>query len=167
VLSTAVDICRSTPTVDSTFVSQNDVSRTVSSRAVVRGCPSLKGSATLSGVKRKRPKLKLSVTSLAALRELRVGLPKQLRPAAAKRLRKRTRVTADGKRLKSATVRWSKGRLVIGKLRGARKVQVSLGAGALRQVGKLKAGRTLSFSIAGVDTKGAAKSAKVRTKAKR
>jgi hypothetical protein len=166
-LRTSQDICSTNPVVDSTFVSQGDVSRSVSSAATVIGCKALKGSVKLKGVKRHRPAVTIDVTSMTPLKELRIGLPRPLKPAAAKQLRKHAKVTGDGRRLKSATVRWRKGRLVIGGLAGARRVHIVLGAGALRQRGTIKPGRTLRFPLTGVDTKGAAKSARLAAKAKR
>ncbi len=109
--------------------------------------------ATLTGVKHRRPALRLKVTAPSRIRELRVTLPKQLRGNAG--LGRATKLLAGGKGVRRPSVRAS-GRVLIVKLpkAGTRSGDLRLAAGALRLAGKLKVGQRVTFTVTAIRTNG-------------
>jgi hypothetical protein len=128
--------------LDAGFESHGGAKRSQTVRAQVpcRAASStgLKATATLTGVRHRRPALRLKVSAPARVRELRVTLPRQLR---ARLQRRSTRV---------------KGRTVIVKLpkAGKRSVDVRLAKGALRLAGRLKVGQRVTFKVTAIRLNG-------------
>jgi hypothetical protein len=149
------DLCRiAPPLIDTEFTSQGGAVRTASTPATIPCTPKLAASARVAGVRKRRPTASLTVAaSGTTLRQVTVTLPKQLRAASAKALRRGARVRADGR---PATLRLSKGRLVVAGLPqgGARTVQITLRRGALRLRGNVKPGRRLAFGVSAVRSTG-------------
>jgi hypothetical protein len=141
--------------LDASFESHGGAGRSQTVRAQVPcGAASsngMKATATLTGVKRKRPALRLKVSAPARVRELRVTLPKQLRA-----------------RVRTRSMRGS-GRTLIVKLpkTGKRSADVRLPKGALRLAGRLKVGQRVGFTVTAIRLDGKKLSAKTtaRTRA--
>jgi hypothetical protein len=154
-LVNARDLCSGTsPRVDATFTGQNGATSTAS---VVPQMPcragssaGLRATATLTGVKHKRPALRLKLTAPARVRELRVTLPKQLAG--------RTAVHRKGVSVKRRTVTF---KLAKG---GTRSANVRLAAGALRLARSLKVGQRVSFAVTAVRVNGKKLSVRATTK---
>src|SRR5262249_31317245 len=82
ILTSGIDLCgRKVPTFGALFQSHSGVQRTGTVNAKVPcGAASSNGmraTATLTGIKKRRPVLRLKVTAPSRLRELKVTLPKQ------------------------------------------------------------------------------------------
>jgi hypothetical protein len=154
-LVNARDLCSGTaPRVDATFVGQNGATSTAS---VIPQMPcragsssGLKASATLTGVKHRRPALRLKVTAPARVRELRVTLPRQLAGRAGVH-RKGVCV-----RRRTLTFKLAKG--------GTRSAKVRLAAGALRLARTLRVGQRVSFAVTAVRVNGRKLSVRATTK---
>lgn len=125
----------------------------------------LKASVTLTGVKRKRPALRVKVTAPSRLRELRVTLPSKLRIGAG--LARATTLATGGKRVRKPSLRRS-GRTLVIKLpsAGTRSVDLRLKVGALAQAGGLKVGTKLSYTVTGTTTARAKLAVRVGSKAR-
>jgi hypothetical protein len=130
--------------LDASFQSHGGAKRSQTVRAQVpcsaASSNRLRATATLTGVKHKRPALRLKVSAPARVRELRVTLPRQLR--------------ARG------------GRTVIVKLRKAGKRSVDVHR-ALRLAARLKIGQRVTFKVTAVRVNGKKLSARAtaRTRA--
>lgn len=170
ILTTGRDLCgASTPNFDALFQSHSGVQRTSAVNAKVPcGAASsnrLKATATLTGVKRKQPVLRLKVTAPAKLRQLKVTLPKQLRGRSG--LARVSKLLAGGKSVRKPSLRMN-GRTLTIKLpkAGTRTPDLRLRAGALRIAGKLKVGQRVSFTVTGIKLNGKKVTAKVTARAR-
>jgi hypothetical protein len=170
ILTSGRDLCgASAPTFDALFQSHSGVQRTSTVHAKVPcGAASSNGmraTATLTGVKRRQPVLRLKVTAPAKLRQLKVTLPKQLRGGAA--LARASKLLAGGKSVHKPSIR-IKGRTLTIKLpkAGTRTPDLRLRSGALRIAGKLKVGQRVTFTITGVKLNGKKVSAKATARAR-
>jgi hypothetical protein len=125
----------------------------------------LKATATLTGVKRKRPALRLKVAAPARVRELRVTLPRQLHGRA--RIARAVKLLAGGKSERKPSVR-VEGRTVTVKLpkAGIRSADLMLRPGALRLASKLKVGQRVTFTVTAARTNGTRLTAKVAPRAR-
>ena len=143
--------------LDASFESHGGAKRTSTVSAQVPcGAASsngLKATATLTGVKRKRPALRLKISAPVRFRELRVTLPKQLRGRA--RLAQAAKLLVGGKGVRKPSLR-AKGRTLIVKLpkAGTRSSDLRLARGALRLAGKLKVGQRVTFTVTAIRTNG-------------
>ncbi|HKE79513.1 MAG TPA: hypothetical protein VKB54_09405 [Solirubrobacteraceae bacterium] len=148
ILSSGRDLCASPPvTLQTGFQSHGGAKRSGTVRAQVAcGAASssrLKATATLTGVKHKRPALRLKLSAPSRITRVRVTLPKQLR----------------GKRgARSVTVKLRKA--------GTRTADVRLRRGALRLVHTVKAGQRVTFTVTAVRTNGKKLTAKVTPRAR-
>ena len=170
VLVAGRDLCQGpAPVVATTFVSHGGAQRNSTSTATVPCPPALAASGKLAGVKKRAPTLALKVTANGAkLREVRVAVPKPLRPAKTKALRRGARVTADGRRVKAAWVSVRKGGIVVVLPKaGAGTVRIRLQRGALRQRGTVKIGRRLPFAVEGRPVTGPMLRVTARARARR
>jgi hypothetical protein len=155
--------------LDATFESHGGAKRssTVSAKVpcTAGSATGLRAIATLTGVKRLRPALRLKVTAPSRIRELRVTLPKQLRGRAG--LSRAAKLLAGGKGVRKPSVRAS-GRTLIVKLpkAGTRSGDLRLAGGALRLVGKLKVGQRVTFTVTAIRTNGKKLSVKASAKAR-
>jgi len=152
------DLCGSSAlTFDASFESHGGAKRTsrVSAQVPCRAASSsgLRATATLTGVKRKRPALRLKVTAPSRLRELRITLPKQLRGRAG--LARVTKLLAGGKGVRKPSLRM-KGRTLTVALpkSGTRSPDLRLAGGALRLAGELTVGQRVTFTVTGIQTNG-------------
>jgi hypothetical protein len=154
-LVNARDLCSGAgPRVDATFAGQNGATSTASVVAQVP-CPAaasngLRATATLTGVKHRRPALRLKVSAPSRVRELRVTLPKQLTS--------RKGVHRKGVSLKGRTLTFKLAK------HGTRAANVRLTAGALRLAKKLKVGQRVSFAVTAVRVNGKKLSVRATTK---
>jgi hypothetical protein len=143
--------------LDASFESHGGAKRTSTVNAHVPcGAASsngLKATATLTGVKRRRPALRLKVSAPLRFRELRVTLPKQLRGRA--RLAKAAKLLAGGKNVRKPSLR-VKGRTLTVKLpkAGTRSSDLRLASGALRLAGTMEVGRRVTFTVTAIRTNG-------------
>ena len=154
--------------VDASFESQAGSKRTAVVTPAIPGCRP-QATATLTGVRGARPRLRLKVTSgTDALRQLTVSLPKALR-AVPSALRRGAKAIAGGNRVRSAKVRVSRGRIVVSGLpkAGAGSVEVSLGPGTLRRTRRIAPNTRLTFTIWSRDVTGAAAVTTAVARAKR
>jgi hypothetical protein len=170
ILTAGRDLCGSSvPTFDALFQSHSGAQRTATVNAKVPcGAASANGmraTATLTGVKKHRPVLRLKVTAPAKLRQLRVTLPKQLRGAAG--LARVSKLLAGGKNVRKPSLRM-KGRTLTIKLpkAGTRTPDLRLRAGALRIAGKLKVGQRVTFTVTGIKLNGKKVTAKATARAR-
>jgi hypothetical protein len=170
ILTSGIDLCgKSAPKFDALFQSHSGVQRTSTVNAKVPcGAASsnrLRATATLTGVKKKLPALRLKVTAPSKLRQLKLTLPKQLRgnPGIARV----SKLLAGGKRVRKPSVRVT-GRTLTIKLpkAGTRTQDLRLRAGALRIAGTLKVGQRVSFTVTGIKLNGKKVSAKVSARAR-
>jgi hypothetical protein len=117
--------------LDASFESHGGAKRvsTVKAQVPCRAASSngLKATATLTGVKHRRPALRLKVTAPARVRELRVTLPRQLR----------------ARRSRTLIVKLPKA--------GKRSVEVRR---ALRLAGRLKVGQRVTFTVRAIRVNG-------------
>jgi hypothetical protein len=170
IITSGRDLCASPPvTLLAGFESHGGAKRSGTVRAqVLCGSASssrLKVTATLTGVKRRRPALHLKLAAPARVRELRVTLPKQLRGRAG--MARATTLRAGGKRVRKPSVR-VKGRTLTIRLpkAGTRSPDVRLRAGALRLAGKLKVGSRVTFTVTAIRTNGKKLTGKVAPRAR-
>jgi hypothetical protein len=170
ILTSGRDLCSgSAPKFDALFQSHGGVQRTSTVNAKVPcGAASsnrLRATATLTGVKKKRPALRIKVTAPSKLRQLKLTLPKQLRGNAG--IARVSKLLAGGKRVRKPSLR-VKGRTLIVKLpkAGTRTQDLRLPAGALRIAGKLKVGQRVSFTVTGIRLNGEKISAKATARAR-
>jgi hypothetical protein len=170
ILTAGRDLCGSSaPTFDALFRSHSGAERTATVNAKVPcGAASANGmraTATLTGVKKRLPVLRLKVTAPTKLRQLNVTLPKQLRGAAG--LARVSKLLAGGKNVRKPSLRM-KGRTLTIKLpkAGTRTPDLRLRSGALRIAGKLKVGQRVTFMVTGINLNGKKVTAKVTARAR-
>jgi hypothetical protein len=170
ILTSGRDLCgASAPNFDALFQSHSGVQRTSSVDAKVpcgaASANGLRATATLTGVKRKQPVLRLKVTAPAKLRQLKVTLPRQLRGRAG--LARVSKLLAGGKNVRRPSLR-IKGRTLTIKLpkAGTRTPDLRLRSGALRIAGKLKVGQRVTFTVTGIKLNGKKVTAKVTARAR-
>jgi hypothetical protein len=125
----------------------------------------LRATATLTGVKRERPALRVKITAPSRVRQLRVTLPKQLRGAAG--LARVSTLLVGGKSVRKPSLS-TKGRTVTIKLpkSGTRTPDLRLRAGALRLAGKLKVGQRLTIAVTAIRLDGKKLTTKLRVRAR-
>jgi hypothetical protein len=172
-LKTSKNLCTQTPTVLAEYASHSGKTAKETVNALVSGCGVSAKSAglaikgKLSGVKKKRPVLSLTVTSAQTLKGLRLKLPSTLKLGSSKTLKRAGRVYLGGKRYKKTTVKWSRGKISFTAAKGAKtkKLQITLPRGVLRMKKAIKVGSKQTFTVYGVTTSGKLVSAKVRLKA--
>jgi hypothetical protein len=170
ILTSGRDLCgASAPSFDALFQSHGGVQKTSTVNAKVP-CGSasssrLRANATLTGVKRQQPALRLKVSAPSKLRQLRVTLPKQLRGRVG--LARASTLRVGGKRVRKPSLT-IKGRTLTIKLpkAGTRTPDLRLSAGALRIAGKLKVGQRVTFTVSGTRLNGKKVSAKATARAR-
>jgi hypothetical protein len=170
VLSTGVDLCGAKPVVDGQFSSQSGKDVAVQSPSTVVGCKAaLKVTGTLRGLKKRRPSLRLKVTSTDGLRELRLKLPAGLSVRSSKAIKKSAQLLFGSSRMQGSKVTYKNGRVVFrAPNAGTRSFGLTLPSSVLKLKGKaLKAGRKATFTVTGIDGTGKAVTAKVRLTARR
>jgi hypothetical protein len=170
VLSTGIDLCTAKPVVDAQFSSQSGRDVAVRSPSTVIGCkPTLKVTGTLRGLKKRKPSLRLKVTSSDGLRELRLKLPAGLKVRSSKAIKKSARLLYGSSRLQGSRVTYKNGRVVFRAPNAkTRSFGLTLPSTVLKLKGKtLKTGRKATFTITGVDAKGKTLTAKARLTARR
>lgn len=175
-LMTTSDLCTAaTPTFDAQYASHSGVAQTARVAADVVGCADqgashgIRVKGSLTGVKRKRPAVRLTVSSSAPLRQVSVKLPKTLAVRSAKALKRSTRLLVGGRRPKGATVRLAAGRIVLEAPRGksAKSFAITLPSSVLKLRGRLKVGSVAAFTIAATPSKGRPVTVHVKLKARR
>jgi hypothetical protein len=167
VLTTTVDLCDKPPSFDAQYVSQSGVSRSATVPAEVIGCGPLSGTGELTGVAKRRPVLRMKLTSLTPLKELRLKLPSSLKPASARTVR-RARLLLGGKWARDTKVRLSKGSLVFRASPGTttKAPQITIPRGVLKQRKRIRVGTILTVTVTGITSGGKAVSAKIPVIAK-
>ncbi len=170
ILTTSRNLCAGiAPTFDALFAAHAGKQRTSTAPAEVpcsaASSNGMRATATLTGVKRRQPALRVKVTSALKLRSLRVTLPKQLRPATS--VARASKLSVGGKRVRKPSVH-RKGRVLTVALaaKGTQRTDLRLSAGALRLAGKLKVGQRVTVTVTGVRTNGKKITVKVRLRAK-
>jgi hypothetical protein len=170
ILTAGRDLCgASAPSFDALFQSHSGVQRTTTVNAKVPcGAASanrMKATATLTGVKKRHPVLRLKVTAPTRLRQLEVTLPRQLRGAAG--LARVSKLLAGGKSVRKPSLRL-KGRTLTIKLpkAGTRTPELRLRSGALRIAGKLKVGQRVTFTVIGIKLNGKKVTARATARAR-
>ncbi|HEU4976527.1 MAG TPA: hypothetical protein VFT50_15655 [Baekduia sp.] len=175
-LTTSTDICKGSPAIDAQYASHSGATRTATIPADIVGCEDqamsqgMRVKGSLRHVKRKHPVLKLKVMAPRKLKKVSVVLPKKLRPAASKALRKRGHLLLGGRRVKHAKVRRSGHRklvLAAPKHHRSRSFAVKLRGRALTRHGRLKVGHKVRFRIAASPVKGRPIKVTLRLKARR
>jgi hypothetical protein len=158
ILTSGRDLCgKAAPTFAALFQSHSGVQRisTVNAKVPCGAASSngLRATATLTGVKKHRPVLRLKVTAPTKLRQLKVTLPKQLRGAVG--LARLSKLLAGGENVRKPSLRM-KGRTLSVKLpkAGTRTPELRLRSGALRIAGKLKVGQRVTFTVTGIKPNG-------------
>jgi hypothetical protein len=171
ILTSGIDLCgRKAPTFDALFQSHSGVQRTgtVNARVPCGAASSnrMRATATLTGIRKHRPALRLKVTAPSRLRELKVTLPRQLRGASS--LARVSKLLAGGKSVRKPSLR-VKGRTLTVKLpkAGTRTPDLRLRSGALRVAGKLKVGQRVTFTVTGIRVNGKKVTAKATARAQR
>jgi hypothetical protein len=173
-LATSVDQCTAGPTFDASFTSHGGITRTAKVPARVLGCgPSaaastMKVSGSLSGVKHKKPVLRLALSSPSNLRELRLSLPSSLRPVSAKRVRAAS-LLLGGRKLKGASIRYTNGRLSFKAPKGksTRSIRVTLTSKVLRMKKAIKVGQRVTLSLTAIGSNGKATPVKITLRARK
>jgi hypothetical protein len=170
ILTTGRNLCGSQATkFDALFRSHGGAQRTSTVSAKLPcGAASalrLRATATLTGVKRKRPALRMKITAPSRVRQLRVTLPRQLRGAAG--LARVSKLLVGGKGVRKPSLS-TKGRTVTIKLpkSGTRAPDLRLRAGALRLAGRLKVGQRVTIAVTAIRLDGKKLTTKVRVRAK-
>jgi len=167
-------LCTGTPRLDAVFTSHSGA------QAQVRTTPSMpckaeaKATATLTGAaKGRKPSLRVRVTG-KRLKSVRVALPRQLRPAGIKALRRHARVLQGGRKLslrtkagKRALRRTGSSITVSATRKHTGSIDLRLRGGALRRGKGLKVGRKLTLKVTVRDADGRARTLSVRVRARR
>lgn len=168
-LSTASDLCTTTPTVEAQYGAHSGATGKETVKATVVGCAPLGVTGKLTGVKKKRPSLSLTVTSAQTLKGVRVKLPSALKLASTKALKKSSRVLLGGKRYKKTSVKWSSGKVSFTAAKGktTRKLVLSLPRGVLELKKAVRVGSKQTFTVYGVTSAGKTVSVKVKLTAGR
>ena len=168
-LANGRDLCAGAPRVDAAFVGQNGATASASATPELRGCVPA-GKATLKGLARKRPTLVLRFTTGLGPRLTSVGLtlPKTLRIARSG-LRKSLIVVAGGRRVAKPSLRRTARTLTVGGLPkgGSSAVELRLRRGAVALARKLKAGTSVTLTLASRDVTGAQHKLALRVRAAR
>ncbi|WP_324342078.1 hypothetical protein [Baekduia sp.] len=169
VLATSKGLCDQDPTVQATYGAHSGAKGNQTVKATVIGCAPLSGTGELYGVAKQRPTLRLTLAATAPLRELRLKLPSTLKIASSAAVKKSGRLVMANKKLKGATVRWSKGRIAFKAPKGktARAIQLTLPRGVLRLKRKVKSGSSQTLTVTGIRSDGKTVSAKIKVKAAR
>jgi LysM repeat protein len=174
-LLTTSDLCKVAPTIDAQYGSHSGAARTAKVPADVEGCADqamsrgIRVSGSLTGVKKKRPTVKLKVTSPTALKQVSVKLPSALKVRSGKALKKASRLLLGGRRQKGASVRLSGGKVVFKAPKGksARTFAITLPRTAIKLRRKLKVGSTATFTVAATPSKGRPVTIRVKLKARK
>jgi hypothetical protein len=171
-LSTANDLCATTPTVEAQYGAHSGATGKETVRATVVGCAARKSltvKGKLAGVKKKRPSLSLTVTSAQKLRGVRVKLPSALKLRSSKSLKRSARVLMGGKRYKKTSVRWSSGKVsfTAAKRKYTKKLVLSLPRGVLKLKKPMKVGSKQTFTVYGLTSAGKLVHVKVKLTAGR
>jgi hypothetical protein len=177
-LTTTVDQCKQKPTFDAVFSSQSGTTLSVKSPAELVGCTDVAASSTglrvtgaLTGLRKRQPALALKATAPKALKELRITLPKALKAASTKTLKREGRLLLAGKRTKKGTMTVKSNRLTFRTPKGksTKSLSVSLPRGILKLAKgkKVKVGQKLVFTVRVVGTNNKAESVKLTLKARK
>jgi hypothetical protein len=172
-LKTSKSLCEQVPTVLAEYGAQSGATGKETVNATVLGCGvSAAGSGLsirgkLSGIKKKRPALSLTILSSKALKGLRVKLPSTLKLASSKSLGRASRVSLGGKKYKKTKVKWSSGKISFTAAKGAKtnKLTLTLPRGVLKIKHKIKVNSKQTFTVYGLTTAGKLVSVKVKLKA--
>jgi hypothetical protein len=174
-LITTVDQCARTPTFDATFGSQSGKTLSAKSPAELVGCLGVASSSTglrvtgaLTGLRKKRPALRVTARSPRALKELRITLPRTLKTSS-RTLRRNGRLLLAGERTRKGTIRVSAGWLSFRTPKGksAKTLSVSLPRGVLRLAHRIKVGQKATFTVRVISTTNKAETVKLTLKAGR
>jgi hypothetical protein len=160
-LSTTADLCTTTPTVEAQYGAHSGATGKETVKAAVVGCSAgaasgLTVKGRLAGLKKKRPSLSLTVTSVKALKGIRVKLPSALKLSSSKTLKRSGRVLLGGKRYKKTSVKWSSGKVSFTAAKGktTKKVVLSLPRGVLKLKKAVKVGSKQAFTVYGLTSAG-------------
>jgi hypothetical protein len=168
-LANGRDLCAGAPRVDAAFVGQNGATASASATPELRGCVPA-GKATLKGLARKRPTLVLRFTTGLGPRLTSVGLtlPKTLRIARSG-LRRSLIVVAGGRKVAKPSLRRTARTLTVGGLPkgGSSAVELRLRRGAVALARELKAGTSVTLTLASRDVTGAQHKLALRVRAAR
>jgi hypothetical protein len=155
-LTTTVDQCDKNPTFDASFTAQSGKQLSIKAPAQLVGCSPLTATGALSGVKKKRPTLRLKLSSTEALKQLSFKLPSSLRLKSSRTLRSQGRLVIGGKRKRGSVIRYSAGKLVFRApaQTTSKALQVTLPRGVLKLRKKLKAGAKVTFALSATTAAG-------------
>jgi hypothetical protein len=168
-LRTAVDLCSARGQAAlAQLTGQNGQAATVTAPLRVDGCTAAslsdarpRATATLRGIRGRRPDLRVAVTTQGApLRAVRLTLPGTLRTGPA------ARVLAGGRRLAGPALTPHSVRLRGLPARGSRAVVLRLRGGALRRAGRVRPGTRVTLRLRVVDSRGRATTLVLRPRAR-
>jgi hypothetical protein len=140
-----------------TFDAHSGATVAKTTAATVEGeCPEKKPKAKIKLRKlgSDEPKMKVKVKAGSdELKKAVVKLPKKLKFASGKKFDKGTEAQASARRAK-AKVKHTKRKLTLKRKRGTRRFKATIEDGALKRVGKIKAGKKLKFRVKARDVDG-------------
>lgn len=176
-LTTSTGLCsaKAVPTLDAQYGSHSGAARSEKVTADVVGCvdqamsKGVRVSGSLTGVKKKRPTVKIKVTSPKALKQVSVKLPKALRMRSGKALRKSGRLLMGGRKLKGSKLTTAKGKVFFKAPKGktAKTFSVTLPKSALKLRGKMRVGSKQTFVVAATPKSGKAVTVRLKLKARK
>jgi hypothetical protein len=128
----------------------------------------MKVSGSLTGVKRKKPVLRVAVSSPTALRGLRLSLPSALRPVSTRKVKQATLLLA-GRKVKGAKISYTKGRVSFTAPKGktTKSIRITLSPKVLRMKKAIKVGQRVRLSLTVVAANGKTTPIRITLRARR